>query len=149
MNISNIKYIFLLSDNMSSVHHNHKTKIKPHSSRVLIIVNLPVVSSLDVTSRASMNSNRDSMSNIALSRDGATKISPLSYRQHSMILICPARLSNDGSESSKMTIYPVMTIRLLVDPSQYSDQSCRSSLLGIHFQAPELYQDTFALFPQL
>jgi hypothetical protein len=22
-------------------------------------------------------------------------------------------------------------------------------LLGIHFQAPELYQDTFALFPQL
>jgi hypothetical protein len=134
---------------MSSVNHNTKTKIKPHSFNVLIIVNLHVVSSLDVKSRSSMKSNRDSLSNISSSRDGATKRSPLSYRQRSMILLCPARLSKDGSESSKMAIYPVMTIRVLIDPCQYSDQSCRSSLIGIHFQAPELDQGTFAFFLQL
>jgi hypothetical protein len=97
MNISNITYIYILSDNMSSVHYNCKTKVKPHSSNVLIIVNLPVASSFDVVSPSSMKSNRDSLSNISLSRDEATKTSPLSYRQGSMILICPARLSKDGS----------------------------------------------------
>jgi hypothetical protein len=121
---------------MSSVHYNRKTKIKPHSSNVLIIVDLPVASSLYVTSQSSMKSNRDSLSNISLSRDGATKTSQLSYRQRSMILICSVRLSKDGSESSKMAIDSVTAILVLVDPSQYRDQSCRSSLIGIHFQAP-------------
>jgi hypothetical protein len=133
MNIINIKYIFILSDSMSSVYHNRKTKIKPHSSNVPIIVNLPVVSSLYVISQSSMKSNRDSLSNISLSRDEATKTSPLSYRQDFTILICPARLSRDGSESSKMAIYSVMAILVLVVPSQYWDRSCRSSLIGIHF----------------
>jgi hypothetical protein len=77
---------------------------------------------------------------MSLSWDGATKRSPLSYRQRSMILLCLARLSTDGSESAKMAIYPVMTIRVLVDRCQYWDQSCRSPLIGIHLQAPELYQ---------
>jgi hypothetical protein len=57
--------------------------------------------------------------------------------------------SKVGSESSRMAIYSVMTIQFLVDPSQYWEQSCRSSLIGIHFQAPELYQDTFAFLFQL
>jgi hypothetical protein len=149
MNISNIKYILILSDNRSSVNHNPETKIKTHSSNVLIIVNLRVVSSLYVISQLSMKSNKDSLSNISLSRDGATKRSPLSYTEPSTILICPAQLSKDGSESSKMTIYSVMTIRVLVGPSQYSDRFCRSSLVRIHFQAPELYQDTFAFLFQL
>jgi hypothetical protein len=149
MNISNIKHLFILSDNMSQTHHNTKTRTKTYSSNVLIIVNLPVVSSRYVTDQSWRKSNRDSWSNISLSGDGATKRSPLSYRQVSMILLCPTRLSKDGSESSKMAIYPVMTIRVMVDPCQYSDQSCRSSLIGIHFQAPELYQDTFAFLLQL
>jgi hypothetical protein len=133
MNISNIKYILILSDDMSSVHHKPKTKIKTHSSNVLIIVNLRVVSSLYVTSQSWKTLNKDSLSNISLSKDGATKKSPLSYRQPSTILICAARLSKDGSKSSKMPIYSVMTIHVLVDPSQYWDRSCRSSLIGIHF----------------
>jgi hypothetical protein len=29
-----------------------------------------------------------------------------------------------------------MTILVLVDPSQYWGRSCRSFLIGIHFQAP-------------
>jgi hypothetical protein len=149
MNISNIKHIFILSDNMSSIHHNAKTKIKTYSANVLIIVNLPVVSSLNVTSQSLMKSNGDSLSNISLSRDEATKRSPLSYRQHATIAICPAQLSTDGSESSKMAIYSVMTIQVRVDPSQYWDRSCRISLIGIHFQAPELYQDTFVALLQL
>jgi hypothetical protein len=136
MNISNIKHVFLLSDNMSSVHDNPKITIKTHSSNVLTIVNLPVALSLDVSGQSSMKSNRDSLSSISLSRDGATKRSPLSYRESSTILICPARLSKDGSESSKMAIYSVMTILVLADPSQYSDRFCRSSLIDIHFQAP-------------
>jgi hypothetical protein len=64
-------------------------------------------------------------------------------------VICPARLSKDGSESSKMAIYSMVLIQVLVDPSQYWDRSCRNSLIGIHFQAPELYQDTFAFLLQL
>jgi hypothetical protein len=143
--ISHIKHIFILSDNMSSIHHNSKT----YSSDVRIIVDLPVVLALYVTSHSWTKLNRDSLSNISLSRDGATKWSLLSYIQPSTILLCPTWLSKDGSESSKMAIYPVMTIRVLVDPSPYSDQSCRSSLIGIHFQAPELYQDTFVFFLQL
>jgi cell wall assembly regulator SMI1 len=55
----------------------------------------------------------------------------------------------DGSESSKMAIYSVMTIHVLVDPSQYWDESYRSFLIGIHFQAPVLYQDTFIFLFQL
>jgi hypothetical protein len=149
MNISNIKHIFILSDNRSSVYHNPKTKIKTHSSNVLIIVNLPVVSSFYVISASSMKSNRDSLSNISLSRDGATKRSPISYREPSTILICPAQLSKNGSERSKMAIYSVMTILVLVDPSQYSDRFCRSFLIGIHFQALGLYQNTFVLLLQL
>jgi hypothetical protein len=43
-----------------------------------------------------------------------------------------------------MAIYLLMTIDILINPSQYSDQSCRNSLFGIHFQGSELYQDTFA-----
>jgi hypothetical protein len=149
INISNIKNIFILSDNMSSIHHNPKTKIKTYSSNVLIIVNLPVGSTPHVSSQSWTKSNRDSLSNISLSRDGTTKRSPLSYRQLSTIVICPARPSKDGSEGSKMAIYSVMTILVLVDPSQYWEQSCSSSLIGIHFQAPEVSQDTFAFFLQL
>jgi hypothetical protein len=134
---------------MSPLHHNIKTGTKIYSSIVLRILNLSVVPSLSVTSQSWTKSNKDSLSNISFSRDGATKGSPLNYRQPSTILLCAARLSKDGSESSKLAIYPVMTIRVLVDPSQYSDQSCRSSLIGIHFQAPELYQDTFAFLLQL
>jgi hypothetical protein len=107
-------------------------------------VNLPVVSSLYIASQSWTKSNRDSLSNISVSKDEATKRSPLSDRQPSTILLCPAPLSKNGSGSSKMAIYHVMTIRVLVDPCQHSDQSCSSSLIGIHFQAPELYQDTFA-----
>jgi hypothetical protein len=134
---------------MSSVHHNPKTKIKTYSSHVLRIVNLSLASSLHITSQSSMKSNRDSLSNMSLSRDGATNTSPLSYRQPSTILICPARLSKDESESWKMAIYSVMTIHVLVDPSQYWNRSCRSSWIGIHFQAPELYQETFLFLLQL
>jgi hypothetical protein len=137
MNIGNIKNIFILSDNMSSRDHNSKAKTKTYSSNVLIIVNLPVVSALYVTRPSWTKSNRDSLSNISLSRDEATKRSPLSYREPSTIVICPARLSKDGSERSKMAIYSVMKIHILVDPPQYWDRSCRSSLIGSHFQAPE------------
>jgi transposase len=35
------------------------------------------------------------------------------------------------------------------DPSQYWDRSCRSFLIDIHFEAPELYQETFVFFLQL
>jgi hypothetical protein len=90
INISNIRHIFILSDNMSSIYHNPKTKIKTYSSNVLVIVNLPVISSLYVTTQSWTKSNRDSLSNISFSRDGATKRSPLSYRQSSTIVICPA-----------------------------------------------------------
>jgi hypothetical protein len=134
---------------MSSIHHNSKTKIKTYSCRVLIIVNLPVVSSLYVTTRSWTESNRDSLSNISLSRDGARKRSPLSYREPSTILLCPVLLSKDRSESSKRAIYPAMTIRLLVDRCQYWDRPCRNSLIGIPFQAPQLYQDTFTFLLQL
>jgi hypothetical protein len=48
-----------------------------------------------------------------------------------------------------MAIYSVMTIHLLVDPSQYWDRPCRSSLIDIHFQEPEWYQDTFVFLFQL
>jgi hypothetical protein len=34
----------------------------------------------------------------------------------------------------------------LINPSQSSDQSRRSFLIAIHFQAPVLYQDTFVFF---
>jgi hypothetical protein len=40
-----------------------------------------------------------------------------------------------------MGIDPVMTIRVLLDPCQNWDESWRSSLIGIHFQAPEFSQD--------
>jgi hypothetical protein len=134
---------------MSAIHHNCETKTKTHSSNVLIIVNLPVASSLYVTSQSLMKSNRDSLSNISLLRDETTKRSPLSYIEPSTILICPARLSKDGSENSKMVIYSVMTIHVLVDPSQYWDRPCRNSLIGIHFQARKLYQDIFVFLLQL
>jgi hypothetical protein len=134
---------------MSLMHHKTKTTAKTYSSNVLIIVNLPVVSGLYVTTGSWTKSNKDSLSNISLSRDKATKRSPLSYKQPSTILLYPGQLSKDGSESSKMAIHHLMTIRVLVDPSRYSDQSCRSFLLGIHFQTPELYQDTFPFLCQL
>jgi hypothetical protein len=102
-----------------------------------------------MTSQSWTKLNRDSLSNISLSRDGATKESPLSYRQPSAILFCPARLSKDRLESSKMVIYPVMAIPILVNPCQYSNQSCRSFLIGMHFQAPELSQDTFTFLLQV
>jgi hypothetical protein len=145
VNISNIKNIFILSDKMSPIHHNTKT----YSSNALIIVNLPVVLPLCVATQSWTNSNRASMSNISLSRDGTAKRSPLSYIQPSTILLCPAQLPKYGLESSKMAIYFVMTIRVRYDPSQYSDQSFGSSLIGIHFQALEVYQDTFAFRFQL
>jgi hypothetical protein len=104
---------------MSPLHYNIKTGTKGYSSIVLIILNLSVVPSLSVTSQSWRKSNKDSLSNISFSRDGATKGSPMNYRQRSTILLCPARVSKDGSESSKLAIYPVMTIRILVDPSQY------------------------------
>jgi hypothetical protein len=101
---------------MPSIHPSAKIKTKTYSSNALIIVNLPVPSSLYVTSPSSMKSNRDSLSNISSSRDGATKRSPLSYRKLSRILPCPTGLSKDGSESSKMAILHVMTIPALADP---------------------------------
>jgi hypothetical protein len=82
-------------------------------------------------------------------KERSNKKSPLSYRQPSTILISPVRLSKDGSESSQMAIYPAMTIRVMVEACRYWDRSCRSSLIGIHFQAPELYQETFVFLPQL
>jgi hypothetical protein len=99
INISNIKDIFMLRDNMSPIHHSTKTKTKTHSSNVLIIVNHLVLSSRDVTGQSWTKSNGDSLSNISFSRDGTTKRSSLSHRQPSTILLCPARLSKDGSES--------------------------------------------------
>jgi hypothetical protein len=48
-----------------------------------------------------------------------------------------------------MAIYPVITIRVLVDPCQYSDKSCSNSLFGMHFQARKLYQGTFAFLREL
>jgi hypothetical protein len=148
-NIGNIKHIFVLTDNMSSIHHSTKTKTKSYSSHVLITVNLSVVLLRDGHSQSWTKSNGDSSSNMSLSRDGATKRLPLSYAQPSTILLCPVWLSKDRSYSSKMAIYPVMTIQVLVDPSQYWDRSCRNYLIGMHFRAPELYQDTFAFLLQL
>jgi hypothetical protein len=134
---------------MSPLHHNTKTETKTCSPNVLIIVNLPVVSSLDVTSQSWTKSNKDSLSKISFSRDGTTKGSPLNCRQPFTFLLCPARLSKDGSESSKTAIYLVMTIRVRLGPCKNSDQSCRSSLIGVHFQAPDWYQDTFPFLLQL
>jgi hypothetical protein len=149
INISNIKNIFILSDKISPIHHNTKTKTKTYSSNALNIVNLSVALPLCVATQSCTKSNRDSLSNISLSRDAGAKRSPLSYRQPSRILLCLAQLPKHGSESSQMAIDSVLTIRVRDDSSQYSDQSCGSSLIGIHFQAPELYQDTFPFLCQL
>jgi hypothetical protein len=116
INISNIKHIFILSDNMSSMHHKPKTKTETYSSNVLVIVNLPVVSSLPVTSQSWTKSNRDSLS------------------LFSSIVKRWIRKFKNGD---------LFCDDVLVDPSQYLDHSCGSSLIGILFQAPELYQDTF------
>jgi hypothetical protein len=61
INISNIKYIFPLSENMSAIHPNYetKTKTKAHSSDVLIIVNLPVGPSLFVKGQSWTKSNSE------------------------------------------------------------------------------------------
>jgi hypothetical protein len=89
------------------------------------------------------------LSNISISTEGATKRSPLSHRQPFTILPSPTRRSKDVSESSKMVIFQVMTIRFPVDSCRYWDTSCRCSLIGIYFQVPELYQGTFAFLLQL
>jgi hypothetical protein len=112
-------YIFILSDNMSAIHHISQTKTKTHSFGALVIENLSVASSRDVESQPWTRSNRDLLSDISTSRGGATKRSPLSYREPFTILLYPTRGSKDRSESSKTSIFHVMTIHTLVDPWQY------------------------------
>jgi hypothetical protein len=90
INISNIRHVVISSDNMSPLHHNTKAGTKIYSSIILIILNLSVVPSRDVTSQSWKKSTKDSLSNIPFSRHGATKRSPLNDRQPSTILLCPA-----------------------------------------------------------
>jgi hypothetical protein len=56
-------------------------------------------------------------------------------------------MSKDGSESSKMAIHPVMTIRVLIDLSQDWDQSCRKFLDRYPFSSAKAISKHFRISP--
>jgi hypothetical protein len=132
---------------MSSIHHISTTKIKFHLFDALVIEDLSAVSSIHIQSQSWTKSNRDSLSNISLSRDVATRRSLLNYRQLFAILLSPIRLSKDGSESSKMTILPVMMIRAPVKPLAISGPILQKFLDRYPFSNTKVISRYFRLSP--
>jgi hypothetical protein len=104
-----------LSQNMFAIHHISKTKTKTHPFNALIIENLSVASSRKVKRQSWTTSNRDSLSNISISRDETATRSPMSYSKPFMILLSPTWPSKDGSANAKMAIFHVVTMLGLFD----------------------------------
>jgi hypothetical protein len=103
-----------------------------HIFGAVIIGNLSVASSRYVKSQFWTKSDRDSLSQISISKGGTIKRSPPSCRQPFIILLSPTRRSKDASESSTMATFHVMRILTLVDRWQDDDSSGSSSLTDVH-----------------